>query len=122
LIAFKQYDIAVIEYSLLQIVERGVAYLKATIEPLDVSTVVRYAQYYLRRSQEIAKKMRGVLLKLIPEYRYEKDPRIQITHASRVQDLRRGLIMSDTIRQIISVKIQMHETKQFSFVNFVMAN
>lgn len=119
LIPFKQYDIAVIATSLHQIFENGRAYLKATTVGLDVSTVVRYTQYYLKKSEQILIWVKQMLLNWVPGYSYEKDSRLIIDTGSDRNNMKQALILSDTLIRMVSIK-RSGEWDSFSLINFGM--
>lgn len=100
LIPYKQYDIAVLRGSLKNIFEKGVSYLKSTTGLLDVSTVVRYAKHYLRRSGAIVRKIKEAVLNWAPGYSFEKDPRLIEGAATRRKQVKQALILSETLIQL----------------------
>ena len=107
-----------------QIIGSGRAYLKAKIDgvEIDVSTIIRYAHYYLRQSREIVEKIKSLLLKWAPGYQYEKDPRLQESGQASRLELKKAIVMSEKLTQTISVKTQTILANPFKFINFALQN
>lgn len=122
LIAFKQYDLGSLGPSLLKIFEQGAAYLKATPEKIDFSTIFRYTQYYLCKSKQIYEKMKEHLLRWLPSIQYEKDKSFQFDRYANKLELKRGIMFSKTIIQILSTQRKINETNPLSLINFVLTS